>query len=100
MIKRHLCLALLCLTPLCIRAAEPPTDWVDRDTGHRVVRLSREPESASLYFHQNPFTAEGDKMIFAAPGGLSTIDLKTHEIKLIVPGFKYSVRGSGAIAPR
>lgn len=80
-----------------LHAAEPPTEWIDPDTGHRVVRLSREPESASLYFHQNPFTAEGDKMIFAAPSGLSVLDLKTREIKLVVPGFTYSVRGSGGL---
>ena len=34
------------------KKTEPPTEWVDADTGHRVVRLSREPGSASLYFHQ------------------------------------------------
>jgi oligogalacturonide lyase len=95
-------LLLLCLfspvaTAISGFAAEPPAEWTDADTGHRVMRLSVEAESASLYFHQNPFTAEGDKMIFAAPGGLSTIDLKTREIKLIVPGFKYSVRGSGGL---
>jgi oligogalacturonide lyase len=79
------------------RAAEPPTEWIDADTGHRVVRLSREAETASLYFHQNPFTAEGDKMVLATPGGLSVYDFKSREIKLAVPGFTYSVRGSGGI---
>jgi oligogalacturonide lyase len=34
-------------------AADPPTEWIDPDTGHRIVRLSREPGSQSLYFHQN-----------------------------------------------
>ena len=32
-------------------AAAPPTDWIDPDTGHRIVRLSKEPDTASLYFH-------------------------------------------------
>ena len=32
-------------------AADAPTEWIDPDTGHRIVRLSREPETASLYFH-------------------------------------------------
>jgi oligogalacturonide lyase len=46
-------------------AAELRNDWVDPETGHRVVRLSRVPgESQSLYFHQNGFTASGDKLIF------------------------------------
>ncbi len=46
-------------------AAELRDDWVDADTGHRIVRLSRVPgESQSLYFHQNGFTAGGDKVVF------------------------------------
>jgi len=32
----------------------PPTDWVE-PSGHRVIRLSREPGSGSLYFHQNAY---------------------------------------------
>ena len=40
-------------------------EWVDADTGHRILRLSRVPgESQSLYFHQNQFTATGDKLVF------------------------------------
>ena len=94
----HRLLLSLPLALAALRAAdEPPKEWIDPDTGHRIVRLSREPESASLYFHQNAFTAEGDKMIFATPGGLSVIDLKTREIKLAVPGLRYSVRGSGGV---
>jgi len=46
-------------------AAELRDDWIDSDTGHRVVRLSRVPgESLSLYFHQNEFTKQGDKLVF------------------------------------
>jgi oligogalacturonide lyase len=41
-------------------------EWTDPDTGHRVVRISRiSGESESFYFHQNAFTASGDKMVFA-----------------------------------
>ena len=36
--------------------AEPPLSWIDADTGHRVVRLTKEPGSASLYFNQNRYT--------------------------------------------
>lgn len=67
-------------------ANEPPLDWVDRDTGHRVVRLSREPGSASLYFHQNAYTAEGDKPLITTREGLSTINLKTGKIEPVVEG--------------
>jgi hypothetical protein len=38
-------------------AQEPvPREGIDPDTGHRVVRLSDEPGSQSLYFHQNAYT--------------------------------------------
>ena len=65
-------------------ATEPPTEWIDADTGHRVVRLSREPGTASLYFHQNAYSADGRKLVVTAPGGISTIDLATHAIDLVV----------------
>jgi oligogalacturonide lyase len=79
------------------KAAEPPAEWIDTDTGHRVVRLSREAGSASLYFHQNAFTPEGDKMIFAGPRGLMVIDLKTRETKVAVPGFVYRIRSANGV---
>jgi oligogalacturonide lyase len=70
-----------------IRAAEePPTEWIEPATGHKVVRLSREAGSASLYFHQNAYSADGKKLIITTPGGLSTVNLETREIRLAVPG--------------
>ena len=63
-----------------------PREWIDPDTGHRVVRLSDEPGSQSLYFHQNPYTPDGQKLIITTPTGLSAIDLKTHAIEKIVEG--------------
>ncbi len=69
-------------------AQEPeiPLEWVDKDTGHRIVRLSREDGSESLYFHQNAYTSEGDKLIMTSPTGVSTIDLKTRNIEKVVKG--------------
>ena len=67
-------------------AVEPPIEWVEPETGHRVIRLSREPGSASLYFHQNAYTESGDKLVILTPKGISTIDLKTGKIELIVEG--------------
>jgi oligogalacturonide lyase len=58
--------ALLCavLTTTAF-AAELRDEWIDAETGHRVVRLSRVPgESMSLYFHDNEFTAAGDRLVF------------------------------------
>ena len=85
------------LAARALAVAEPPVDWVDPDTGHRIVRLSREPESASLYFHQNPFTPEGDAMIMITPGGLSLLELKTHALRLVVPGVGDTINSSSGI---
>jgi len=65
---------------------QPPREWIDPDTGHRVIRLSEEPGSASLYFHQNPYTPDGQKLIITTPNGLSAINLSTHAIEKIVDG--------------
>ena len=67
-------------------AQEPPREWIDPDTGHRVIRLSDEPGSASLYFHQNAYTPDGSKLIITTPTGLSTINLKTRAIEKVVDG--------------
>jgi len=65
---------------------EIPREWIDPDTGHRVIRLSDEPGSASLYFHQNPYTPDGQKLIITTPTGLSAINLKTRAIEKMVDG--------------
>ena len=69
-------------------AADLPVEWVDAATGHRIVRLSREDGTQSLYFHQNAYTPDGKKLIVTtASGGIATIDLATREIKPLVEGF-------------
>src|SRR5438270_12089139 len=67
-------------------ATEPPLAWIDPGTGHRIVRLTRDPGSASLYFNQNGYTADGKKLIYTTPHGISVLDLKTHEVKPVVEG--------------
>ena len=57
-----------------------PNEWIDQDTHHKVVRLSRkEGNNLSFYFHNNPFL--GEKMIFYSSDDnghqLYTVDLKT-----------------------
>ncbi len=66
--------------------ATPPREWTDPATGRRVVRLSEEGGSRSLYFHQNAYTASGDKMLIEVPGGLATIDLQSRAVERIVSG--------------
>src|SRR6516162_2963576 len=56
---------------------EPPTDWIEPATGHRVIRLSKDGGTASFYFHQGAFTEKGDKLVVSTKGGLATIDLTT-----------------------
>ncbi len=67
-------------------ASEPPLSWVDPDTGHRVVRLTTEPGSASLYFNQNGYTADGKKLVYTTPDGISILDLATRQSRQVVQG--------------
>ncbi|WP_199170530.1 oligogalacturonate lyase family protein [Caulobacter sp. FWC2] len=55
----------------------PPKDWIDPKTGHRIVRLSEEGGSKNLYFHQNGYTPQGDKLAITTPAGIALVDLKT-----------------------
>ena len=74
---------------LCARAdttTNPPVEWIDPDTGHRVIQLSREPGSESLYFNLNPFTPDGRKMVITTPDGIAMIDLQTRKVENIVAG--------------
>jgi oligogalacturonide lyase len=76
----------LCLLP-ATRAQEAaaapalPREWVDPDTGHRVVQLSTEPGSACLYFTQYAYTAGGTKMVMTTPHGIELVTLATGEIE-------------------
>lgn len=71
---------------VAVAAQEPPEEWTDPDTGHRVIRLSREAGSSSLYFHQNGYTPDGQKVVITTPTGLSAINLKTRAIEKVVEG--------------
>lgn len=65
---------------------QPPRTWVAPATGHRIVRLTDEPGSASLYFNQNWFTPDGKKLVYTSPTGIYTLDLATHAAKQVVEG--------------
>ena len=77
--------------------SETATEWIDAATGHRVIRLSNEPGSLSLYFHQNSYTPQGDKMIIYTPEGLATVNLKTRAVELVAPGVRYNAGTSATI---
>jgi oligogalacturonide lyase len=78
--------ALFLTLSWAMAAQEPPVEWIDPSTGHRVIRLSREGGSASLYFHQNAYTARGDKMVITTPKGLATINLTTRQVEPLLEG--------------
>ena len=82
--RLKLLLSVVFVAPLF--AADPPKSWIDPDTGHRVVRLTNEPGSASLYFNQNGYSADGKKMVYTTPEGISVLNLETHEAKPVVKG--------------
>lgn len=67
-------------------APTPPLEWIDGATGHRVVRLSKEPGSRSLYFHQYPFSRDGKKMVFTTPRGLAAVNLESREVEMVHEG--------------
>jgi oligogalacturonide lyase len=82
---------LLFLTLAAMRTmsaqAALPTEWIDPATGHRIIRLSRDDGTQSLYFNQNAYTADGKKLIVTtAGGGIATINLATREVKSLVAG--------------
>ena len=88
--KLRLRFSIILLLPTLgvLGAAEAPSDWIDPDTGHRVIRLSNEPGSSTLYFHDNSYSPQGDKLIINSPSGRgSYMARRTREI--------YFVRGGG-----
>jgi oligogalacturonide lyase len=66
------------------RAEEPPTSWVDKDTGHRVIRLTQEAGSSGLYFNVNAYSPDGKLMIYVAPDGIHTLELATLKTRVLV----------------
>lgn len=63
-----------------------PGEWIDKDTHHKVVRLSRAPgNNLSFYFHNNPFY--GNKMVYYNTGAngkqVYTVDLKTFKTEQV-----------------
>jgi oligogalacturonide lyase len=66
---------------------EMPNEWIDQDTHHKVVRLSRKDgNNLSFYFHNNPFLGR-ERMIFYSSDEnghqLYTVDLKTLALKRV-----------------
>ena len=84
-----LAVLLLALSPRLF-AAPPPAEWIDSDTGHRIICLSSEAGSESLYFNENAWTADGDKVVYTSPTGIHDYNFNTHESELVVSGTNIS----------
>ena len=85
--KTYLLLSILaCLTLSARAATDLPRSWIDPETGHRVVQLSTEPGTKSLYFTQYAYTAGGTKLVMEAPDGIDLATLSTGEIERIYQG--------------
>lgn len=74
---------------------QPPKSWVDRDTGHRVFRLTDEPGSESNYFNVNSYSPDGKLMMYTAPDGIHVLDLTTRKTRLLVANPPRSADSAG-----
>jgi oligogalacturonide lyase len=70
------------------QAENPPKSWIDPDTGHRVIRLTDTPGSASLYFNDGNSTPDGNEMVFTVTADYSTwvVDLRTGQSRMVAKG--------------
>jgi oligogalacturonide lyase len=73
------------LIPLIAQEQTPPKTWVDKDTGHRVYRLTDEPGSSALYFNFDAYTPDGKQMVYTSPAGIHVLELATRHSRLLVP---------------
>src|SRR6478735_2282816 len=88
--------SIVCIAQTNPSSSTPPRSWVDKDTGHRVWRLSNEPNSGGFYFNINAYTPDGKQMIYTAPDGIHVMEMSTRTTKLLVPN---PPRPAGAKGP-
>src|SRR3984957_19206813 len=81
--------------------AIPPKTWVDKDTGHRVWRVSDEPNSGAFYFNVNAYTPDNKQMVYNSPSGIMVLDLAPLQSKVLIPAPPVAAgggRGGGGAA--
>ncbi len=76
-------LAAMLVPFVCAQTA--PRSWVDKDTGHRIIRLTDEPGSSGFYFNVNAYSPDGRLMAYNAVDGIHVLDLTTMKTRLLVP---------------
>lgn len=65
--------------------AAPPKTYIDQTTGHRVIRLTDEPNSTGFYFNNNAYSPDGKLMVYTAPDGIHVLELAGLKTRLLVP---------------
>lgn len=77
---------LACASP-ARAAADPPRSWIDPETGHRVIRLTPEPDSESFYFNVNAYTPDGREMAYTThDGSIGVVNLTDFTTRIVVRG--------------
>ncbi len=89
--------ALSCYLAPLARTQQLPTSWVDKDTGHRIFRLTNEAGSSGFYFNVNAYSPDGKLMAYNAPDGIYVLDFTAMKTRLLVPNTPASVGGVHAI---
>lgn len=69
----------------------PPRTWVDPDTGHRIHRLTDEPDSCNFYFNFNACTPDGQEMVYTSPAGIHLLNFATRKTKLLLPAPAHAI---------
>jgi oligogalacturonide lyase len=87
-------LSLSAFAQLGTAGPTPPKTWVDKDTGHRVYRISDEPNSGGFYFNVNAYTPDHKQMVYNSPDGIRVVDLATMKTSLLVPNPPASAEGA------
>jgi oligogalacturonide lyase len=78
-----------------VTGAVPPKTWVDKDTGHRVWRVSDVPQSGAYYFNVNAYTPDNKQMVYNSPAGITVLDLATMKSTVLIPTPPRAADGGG-----
>ena len=81
------------------KISDVPKAWIDTVAKHRVIRISDEPGSRTLYFNQNVYTPDGKRMVYWAPHGLYVVDLATFASRKLVAGRTHHSFAIGTTTP-
>lgn len=61
------------------------TEWIDKETGHRVKIASGDSYTQLPYFTSNIFSADGKYFVYLSPDGIQTVNLPNFKNDILVP---------------